>query len=487
MSESIKSPPCVQRTPSSTDTGRSTPSADQASLPGGAVSPRLRPTPIDPSLSSVSFRARLVPIGTGPQGRLVPRRSDAVNCSAAPDDEAGGGPISLSLRTMTACGPGVLSRAWRRRTERAGFRAERRDQAPSSALHGTHREARDEAFEEEIEGKRDRNCNQDRRGLKRLPEEHVPAYQLGGNADADRLGVGWRDERQCVDELVRGEREGKDHHGDDAGQGERDHDPGERTQTAVAVDHRLFLQIPRHRLEKSHEEPHRDRDRDRGIDHDEGPGGVLEAEDGDDPRQRDEQKGGRHQVDEEDRYAERAGPRHVEAGEAVGGGGGGPGGGGPDPETDPERVAGEGQERGLVEQVRDVLAGGIEVEDERVVLAVVEVGVALEGRDRAPDEGQRGHQRGDHGEEVEPDPPEAVAVGRSAPGALDVGAVRDGHATGRRNPWGDSGLGARHQKVSIRLTERRIATAATRSSGNRNTAIAAPCARSPLPIPFRNA
>ena len=76
-----------------------------------------------------------------------------------------------------------------------------------------------------------------------------------------------------------------------------------------------------------------------------------------------------------------------------------------------------------------MLAGRIEVEEEGVVLGVVEVGVLLERRDRAPDERQRRNAAPLRSRAVEPHPPAAVALRGPAPHALDLGAV--GHRSGR--------------------------------------------------------
>jgi biuret amidohydrolase len=59
--------------------------------------------------------------------------------------------------------------------------------AGRSALDRAHGEARDEAVQEQVEHQGDGDRDQDRRRLQRLPEEHVAADQLGGDAGGDDL------------------------------------------------------------------------------------------------------------------------------------------------------------------------------------------------------------------------------------------------------------------------------------------------------------
>ena len=103
----------------------------------------------------------------------------------------------------------------------------------------------------------------------------------------------------------------------------------------------------------------------------------------------------------------------------------------------------------------------------RRVLDVVEVGVLLERGDRAPEKRQRRDERRADRGGVEAHPSGRVPAPGAGPQAGDMRAV--------------------HQNVSILRTARRIAMAAASSSGKRNSAIAAPCARSPPSMPLKYA
>src|SRR4029453_8693550 len=73
-----------------------------------------------------------------------------------------------------------------------------------SALDRPHGKAADEAVQEQVEHERDRDRDQDGRGLQGLPEEHVTADQLGGDAGGDDLLGGGGGEGKGVDESVGG-------------------------------------------------------------------------------------------------------------------------------------------------------------------------------------------------------------------------------------------------------------------------------------------
>src|SRR5918993_727942 len=115
--------------------------------------------------------------------------------------------------------------------------------SPGSALYRTLGEAGDEPVEEEVEHDRDRHGDENGGRLQRLPEEHVAAYQLGGYAGGQHLLGGGRHERERVDELARREGEGEHDDRDDARERQGDDGTPERRQPAVAVHHRLLLDV----------------------------------------------------------------------------------------------------------------------------------------------------------------------------------------------------------------------------------------------------
>ena len=115
--------------------------------------------------------------------------------------DANAGPQSVfTVPTTTASSTSPksaeLHEQWRRSRcpsdlrERAG-NVEAPTPPRDSAFDGAEGEAGDEAIEEQRDGECDR-CGDDHRGrLKRLPEEHVSAHQLGRHAGADALLRAW--------------------------------------------------------------------------------------------------------------------------------------------------------------------------------------------------------------------------------------------------------------------------------------------------------
>src|SRR5262249_21383112 len=111
------------------------------------------------------------------------------------------------------------------------------------------------------------------------------------------------------------------------------------------------------------------------------------------------------------------------------------------------------QEEGLLEQEPQVLQGRRQVEDERVVLDVVQIGRLLEAGDRHPDEGE-GQERG----EDEEHPPAQDPCGEPA-----------------------------HHTTSARWATRSMSQATSARMGTRKTEMAAPSARSEPRMPVKKA
>src|SRR4026207_102300 len=161
--------------------------------------------------------------------------------------------------------------------------------------------ALDEPVEERVveERQRDRRYQDGRH--ERLPEEDVAANQVVRDAGRHRPLLRGRDERERVDELVDAERESEDDDGENPRQRDGEDDQEERLQARRAVDQGGVLEFLGNRLEEPHQEPGRERDRERGVDEDQRPERVLQVELRDEPREREEEQGRRDQIDEEDR------------------------------------------------------------------------------------------------------------------------------------------------------------------------------------------
>ena len=91
----------------------------------------------------------------------------------------------------------------------------------------------------------------------------------------------------------------------------------QRAETRAAVHERRVLEFLRDGFEEPHQQPDRERDRERRIDQDQRPQPVLEAELGDDARERQEEQRRWDEVGEEDRDAEAAPDPSRETGERV--------------------------------------------------------------------------------------------------------------------------------------------------------------------------
>src|SRR5207245_3414762 len=82
-------------------------------------------------------------------------------------------------------------------------------------------------------------------------------------------------------------------------------------------DARTLLELLGNGLEVAHQEPGAEGDQEGRVGEDQCPRGVAELEVPDDVGERDEQERGRHEIGDEDRRAERAGHRELQAGERV--------------------------------------------------------------------------------------------------------------------------------------------------------------------------
>ena len=254
------------------------------------------------------------------------------------------------------------------------------------------------------------------------------------------------------------EREGENDDGQDACERNRHHHLDERAEPRQAVDHGGVLEVARNRLVEAHQEPGAERHREARIDEHERPESVLQAERGDDARERDEQDRRRHKIGEKDRDPERLCPGTGHACECVSSG---------DRQRERDRDDGNADESRIdqplevlriLEQHPQMIQRRRVVEQIRVVRGVVEILRGLESRDQHPIEGE-GEERHEEDED------RLVAE----PGA---GAAR---ACGR-------GL---HQVTSVRRARTRKKIATATSTGNMKSEIAAPPARSPPWIPVK--
>src|SRR5262249_14750232 len=219
----------------------------------------------------------------------------------------------------------------------------------------------------------------------------------------------------------------------------------QRLQARAAVHQRRVLELERDRLEESHQEPDRERHRERRVDEHHRPGRVLQPEPRDHARERQEEQGRRHDVGEEDADAEPLAHPAGKTGQRVAGRHGEHERDRDDEEADEERVAEPRPVARVVEEEAPAVERGVEGPRLRRVEDLV---LALQRRDRHPHEREREHER-----ERDRD-----AVGEEAPARLH-------HETS-----------AGRAKISIP-----IATAA--STGSRKSEIAAPWPRAAPSMP----
>src|ERR671914_105228 len=318
---------------------------------------------------------------------------------------------------------------------------------PFGLPEGASGEALDEPVEERVVEQGERNARDQRRREEPLPEEDVAADQLRRDADRHRLQLGGGDEGERVDELAEGEGEREDHDREHPRQRDREDDPPQRLEPRAPVHERGVLELERNRLVEPHQQPGRERHSEARVDEDQRPQRVLQAELGDDARERDEEQRRRHEVRQEDRDAEAVADATREPGERVAGRDREHERDQDDRQRDEGRVAEPAEVLRLAEEELDVPERRRLVEDQRVVLGVVEVGVRLERRDQHHVERKREHD----GERRDDQ------VGREL--------VASGHAT------------------SVRRASQSIPTAVTSRIGKRKSEMAAPEPSEPETIP----
>src|SRR3984893_6626698 len=126
--------------------------------------------------------------------------------------------------------------------------------AMASSLDGAG-EAGDVVLDEEGIDYRHGDRAEQRARHQRSPEEHVAADQLGSDAHRHGLLLGRGEEDERVDELVPGEREGKDTGREDARYGDGEDYVNHRLPPRRAVDARALLELLRDCLEIAHQQP----------------------------------------------------------------------------------------------------------------------------------------------------------------------------------------------------------------------------------------
>src|SRR5262249_7231670 len=188
------------------------------------------------------------------------------------------------------------------------------------------------------------------------------------------------------------------------------------------------------------------------------PGGTRQAEYGDEAREGDERDRGRHEISEEYRHAQRLRPRPGHARERVSR---------RHRERERDHHHGNSEEAcvreplqilGILEQDPEVMQGWWVVEQVWIVRRVVEILCGFEGRNHHPVE-----RKGEEGHEERQNPRVSGVAGDPA------------GASGKR----------RHQVTSARRANHRKTIATATKTGNRNSEIAAPPARSPPWMPVK--
>src|SRR5215471_2054269 len=267
---------------------------------------------------------------------------------------------------------------------------------PASALDGAG-EARHVVFHEERidEGHRDGAEQRSRHEL--APEVDVAAAQLRDHPHRHRLALRRGQEHERVDELVPGQGEGEDTSREDPRHRDGKDDPHHGPEARGPVDACTLLELAGDGLEVAHEQPRAEGNEEGRVGEDERPRGVAELEVADDVGEGNEEQGRGHQVRHED--------------------GGG----------DEERVPQPVRKRRLGHQVPEVLEGGLQSPERRVVggaPGTVQLGVGPDGGDEHPVEGEQGADDEDGEGNVEEDPP--------LPRSLDDHVIRGPASNDRR-------------------------------------------------------
>src|SRR5262249_46038749 len=297
---------------------------------------------------------------------------------------------------------------------------------PASALDGAG-EARHVVFHEERidEGHRDGAEQRSRHEL--APEVDVAADQLRDHPHRHRLALRRGQEHERVDELVPGQGEGEDTSREDPRHRDGKDDPHHGPEARGPVDACTLLELAGDGLEVAHEQPRAEGNEEGRVGEDERPRGVAELEVADDVGEGNEEQGRGHQVRHEDGGAEDAGHGEAQAAQRVAGqqateerDDGGDGG-------DEERVPQPVRKRRLGHQGPEVLEGGLQSPERRVVggaPGTVQLGVGPDGGDEHPVEGEQGADDEDGEGNVEEDPP--------LPRSLDDHVIRGPASNDRR-------------------------------------------------------
>ncbi len=98
-------------------------------------------------------------------------------------------------------------------------------------------------------------------------------------------------DHQRIDELMERQRGRKDDHRQNSWNRQRNHGSPDRSQTAIAVDHRLFFDIPGDRFEEPHHQPDAERNREGRVDQHHRPFRVLQSKLGNHTCHRNEEQG----------------------------------------------------------------------------------------------------------------------------------------------------------------------------------------------------
>src|SRR4029077_7543400 len=123
------------------------------------------------------------------------------------------------------------------------------------------------------------------------------------------------DEGEGVDEFLGDQGDGKDDDGENAGGVDGNQELQKGAEASEAVHHGGVLEFPGNGLEEAHEQPDGKRNGEGGVNENQAPERILQAEKSDDPGKRDEEQRGRNEIGEEDGDAEALAPAAGEAGE----------------------------------------------------------------------------------------------------------------------------------------------------------------------------
>src|SRR6266446_8198952 len=297
------------------------------------------------------------------------------------------------MGAMRAAGESSKRLDWRYRhsERRSNLRSER-------LLYGADGEAGYEAVKEQVIHERDGKTGDQAGGHQRSPVVDISTNQKDGDACPDHLIRFGRDEGQGIDKFLSHQGECEDYDGKNSRNGDGNNQLDKSAEAGEAVHHSRVFQLLGNGLEETHEKPDGKGNREGGVDENERPQGILQAEEGHDSGKRDEEQGGRNEIGEKDADAEALAPAPGEPGERIGGRHGQQQRDDNDDDTDESGVAKPADELGLREKKLHMCQGGLGVKDERIVLHGVEVDVLLEAGDEHPveRESERDGEDSDH-------------------------------------------------------------------------------------------